>query len=223
MSERLSSTRRTLPANTASVRQLVINKQNARTLASRNALTNQMEDALVKWRPPVSCHAGSTAALRGKHPYQMDSPPGGTELGLRFSLDTLKRCFETFGHSAHSVHSMVARESAADDDASTAMCWSVQEFGTAADIATPYALPVSSSTLNERENSSPMQYSFPIPVQYLPVERNTVDARTQAASHLHERDGCWPSTQAVCIASWNQFVTVVTCSGSSQGVDTEHN
>ncbi|SCU92851.1 LANO_0E02322g1_1 [Lachancea nothofagi CBS 11611] len=178
----------TLPANTTGVRQLVIKKQNGRVVAAKSQLIGRMEDALVRWRPPVSYHAGSTAAVKGKHPYQLEIDTKALcKLPAQTSIDSIRHCFETLSNAVSKprterhekavrtdtnsvLHSVDLAESICSSRSSSASGM-VQEIRRSLQSAetrgmTPRAVicePEPETYIVER-----IGYSFPIPACYLP-------------------------------------------------------
>ncbi|CAR28506.1 hypothetical protein ZYGR_0S01390 [Zygosaccharomyces rouxii] len=63
-----------LPArNIPTVRELVKAKQDERVLPPKNEFVNRMEDSLIRWKPPGSSYRGTTMAIEGSHPYQLET------------------------------------------------------------------------------------------------------------------------------------------------------
>ncbi|CUS23103.1 LAQU0S08e02190g1_1 [Lachancea quebecensis] len=193
----------TLPANTTNVRQLVIRKQNGRVVAAKSQLIDRMEDALVRWRPPASCHAGSTAALKGKHPYQqeLDTDVDLTSVALHTSLDSIRHYFDNLGHTASrslsqrppktellagSTQSQKSSSASSASGMAVQIRRSVQSAGTHGTTPRATAYDVDPKNIE----AEPASYSFPIPVYYLPHP----DVRPVGEStreNNEETHGCW--------------------------------
>lgn len=199
----------TLPANTTGVRQLVIRKQNGRVVAAKSQLIDRMEDALVRWRPPASCHAGSTAALKGKHPYQqeLDTDVDLTSVPLHASLDSIRHYFDNLGHTISRPRSQRppkteqlagSTQSPASSPASSAsgmavqIRQSVQSAGTRG--TTPRAMAYDADPDNIE--ARPASYSFPIPAYYLP-HTDACPVGESTRENNEEAHGCW--------AQWTTF------------------
>ncbi|CEP62533.1 uncharacterized protein LALA0_S05e07756g [Lachancea lanzarotensis] len=196
----------TLPANATSIRQLVINKQNGRVIAAKSQLVGRMEDALIRWRPPVSCHAGSTAAVKGKHPYQLEmeeNTPAHT------SLESIRQCIETLGNAVikpkkksdthrhaeessllHSVHLGDSTDPFHSLSSASGMLQEIRQSLQSTDThgITPQAIECEQEP--ETCTFEPITYSFPIPAYYLPQETtHPVGESTRDNVNVDSNDG----------------------------------
>ncbi|SCU99168.1 LAFA_0G22386g1_1 [Lachancea sp. 'fantastica'] len=198
----------TLPANTTSIRQLVINKQNGRVIAAKSQLVGRMEDALIRWRPPVSCHAGSTAAIKGKHPYQLEAE--NTSLA-HTSIDSIRQCIENLGNAVskpstrkkkdahrhgeessllHSVNLGDSIETSQESSSASGMLQEIRQSLQKTDTRgmTPQAIECRQEL--ETCTVEPVTYSFPIPAYYLPREDvHPVGESTRDNVNVDEADG----------------------------------
>ncbi|SCU91978.1 LADA_0F13410g1_1 [Lachancea dasiensis] len=202
----------TLPANSSGVRQLVIKKQNGRVIAARSRLVDRMEDALVRWRPPASCHNGSTAAIEGKHPYQLEINSNSLcdEHGLS-SMKTIRQRFESLSNAviksrgneadqaskrnSGSVLQSINLEDSENTSHSSSASGLLQEIreslqSPAALRSTPTA--VLCETVPEERPVDPISYSFPIPTFYLPAQDvRPVGESTRDLDDENETGGYW--------------------------------
>ncbi|SCU81200.1 LAME_0B05996g1_1 [Lachancea meyersii CBS 8951] len=215
----------TLPSNITGVRQLVINKQNGRVVAAKSQLVGRMEDALIRWRPPVSCHAGSTAALKGKHPYQLEVDTTALRNSqAHTSLDSIRQCFEALSNAvsrprteksdmhnhpeATSLFHSVNLGDSANSSQSSSASGMLQEIRQSLQSAetrglTPRAIVCEQEL--ETHSIEPISYSFPIPAYYLPQQvPRPVEESTRDNVNENEGEGEGP-VQTYWGNFWNQF------------------
>ncbi|SCV99840.1 LAFE_0B03664g1_1 [Lachancea fermentati] len=204
----------TLPIN---VRQLVINKQNRRLLPVRDQLIERMEDALVRWRPPMSCHVGSTAALRGKHPYQMEASPKASS-APRPLRSSVKQYFDTLSSAIH-----WSQPSAILSSSSSSMVdeirQSVENAGRS--NTTPCATAVLDTVWSPSSPPSAraLDYNFPVPPYYLQeVQRDyriaaTVGPRAPATSSCDPNSSIslWEECLQMMQETWSDVVAACSC------------
>lgn len=214
-----------LPLGTHSVRKLVIEKQNSRVFPTNNRLLDKMEDALVRWKPPQSSFQGSTAVLRGKHPYQLEED--SIKISLHESLNTVKQCFDGLVQAVHkdsidlsntnSTSSFIVDEVRASigNDASSKTHTSAKTLK-----AVPFGEDVHDleACVTEKKQEAEQHYTLPIPSYYLINPRNNL-VLTNNATTSQDQQGCWDLWCEFWQDVWTDILRICTCNYDDEDGD----
>lgn len=196
--------------NIITVRELVKAKQEERRMPVGNIFVQRMEDTLMRWKPPVSSHQGTTMAVDGNHPFQL--PTAKMQARAKEEPCTLQdsvAAYRSINNWWRHRSKVSVGEAVGDEEDNFSFDFGNNDFDTTVDLSdtivrTPYGVPVSlpetsredreTILLNEQEIYR-QYYRNPIPDDYLSMAHNgeLCDHQAEKSWFIDGIRSCFPS------------------------------